>query len=99
MNYRSNHIRNLVARETREQNAHDNNNHSSAMERNFIDTHYLKPQNRVHVPRVLAISGGKGGVGKTLFSANLAYSCAALGQRALWARVGAVATGSSVGAG
>jgi flagellar biosynthesis protein FlhG len=83
MNYRSNHIRNLVARETREQIAHENDNSMCAMERNLINTHYLKPQSRVHVPRVLAISGGKGGVGKTLFSANLAYSCAALGQRVL----------------
>jgi flagellar biosynthesis protein FlhG len=34
-------------------------------------------------PKVIAVSGGKGGVGKTLLTANLAYSCATLGQRTL----------------
>jgi flagellar biosynthesis protein FlhG len=34
-------------------------------------------------PRVIAISGGKGGVGKTLIASNLAYACASLGMRTL----------------
>lgn len=35
------------------------------------------------VPQVIAISGGKGGVGKTMFTTNLALSCADLGKRVL----------------
>lgn len=34
-------------------------------------------------PKVIAISGGKGGVGKTLLAANLSYACATLGCRTL----------------
>ena len=34
--------------------------------------------------RTLAVTGGKGGVGKTNVSANLSVALSALGQRTLW---------------
>ncbi len=46
-------------------------------------TPVLKEGGSPSIPRVIAVSGGKGGVGKTLLTANLGLACADLGQRVL----------------
>lgn len=83
MNYRSNHIRDLIAQESHSQSMSESEYLPHTQESVSFENRYSKAVRRVHVPRVMAISGGKGGVGKTLLSANLAYSCAAMGQRVL----------------
>jgi flagellar biosynthesis protein FlhG len=45
--------------------------------------HYDSSRTLSPAPQVIAVSGGKGGVGKTMLTTNLAIACADLGKRVL----------------
>lgn len=61
-----------------------NENHSASHPVQAPSAAILRPRPNQHaIPRVLAITGGKGGVGKTLTTANLGLCFARLGMRTL----------------